>query len=143
MYLRLINNLETGDSVQRSIEVMSCTKDINGNILGCTAENPPLRGLQSVRCNLEKPYPGGNIKITSPGNLSNQSKVAHVSELHSDVFTCRGSDGAQLLKNVFLLVETRENIAESRVEEKNIESITCVSDIKQGKIVACSLQRVT
>lgn len=141
LHAKMIDNIETLVPLNRSVEITTCTRDINGSILECVSETP-TKDLPPVACSLKKPYQRSPIIMKSIAS-TNESMPSNRMEVDSDVFSCRDAKGNPALKNVVMFSNMFEYIEATKPAKKSIESVSCVTDIVSASVLGCRFNSVS
>ncbi|GEM_PF-984804 len=141
----IYENMTTRDIVLKQAEVIACAKlNATGALLGCDGYKPTTDTIPLGDCN-EETY------ITHPQEMNTVFRGNTVKTIEAEkwVWTCNFGTSAliddkkveqYIIKEIW---EDLRNLPDNPVEERNIESLRCVTLIDEAFVESCQFASVT
>jgi hypothetical protein len=149
IYTEIIENIQTpgAEALKKSFEVITCGKTFDGTILGCVPKdiepNAPLP--QNLTCTIQTPSIPFPIEMNTVVGPVDVGRFVKTIQAETEIFKCDPlpNGDATKIKMVTIFTEIFEDLAEMRVLNKAIDSVTCVKDIANATVITCTTKRIT
>jgi hypothetical protein len=147
IYTEIIEDANRQEPLQKSIEVITCMKYLNGTALGCISEQPPL-DLPSLPCERPQvqflPFP---IEMNSVAVAD--GRLAKTIMAETEIFTCPDPNYAHhsIFKQVTIFTEKFEMINSTEPQPtinttNHFEIASCIKSELNAEVLGCSFKAI-
>lgn len=145
IFTELFENLKTQSSLNKTVEAVTCVKAYNGTVLWCQSKKIPITNeypLSGINCDPQ------NLKIenqSSPIEMETvvgPSGIVKTVEAEKEVFLCDLKQGVPAKSlDVIIFTELFENILTETTVKKNIEVVSCITDLANAEVIKCGSKK--
>jgi hypothetical protein len=141
VYIGFMDNISNQSSAQRNIQIVTCIKDINLTSVNCKTEDPPSEfPIEEIMCSLTTQF-RQPILMNTVGGDGNMTHIMKNIGADSRIFTCRDLDRTEFTKSLTTFIQVYENL-EKETRDTTVETLTCLKDKVNLKVIACDIKKV-